>query len=503
MITRPSITEMFEGLVRNLEVAARDGIGDANAFATPLLTVLDRLHLEWASWQGLLEEDNRDMRETLAKLGVALPTLQDDSPEDRNRRLKQSLVEAIEALDLPAGPNAGAELRETDQLVLALLQRMLHREDRVAVAPPRVEPTSGNTASGGISLETLNAVLQQFLATEIPGAMDIRIEDLQRLAGGASREAWIFDVRWRDKDRACFEPCILMREPVSSVLVSDSANEAIDGTRRTTANEIRVIQAMGNAGLPVPEILWSDISGSWLERPFSIARRLPGTADVADILGTPAAADMLDQFIRLLGRIHQLDPAATGVEFLGTPTAATCAMQQVAQFEGNFDAQRLEPFPAISYMVRWLKKNIPKADRVCIIHGDYRLGNFMYEDGSIIAVLDWEQVHIGDPVEEIAFMYWRLWSLEPVCPLEAFVSRYEATTGTRVDRDALAYYRVFIEFKMLVVLLTGLNSYFATPERQLHYGGGLTTKMIRDAELRVIEELIRGGPSVAFDAYSG
>jgi hypothetical protein len=56
---------------------------------------------------------------------------------------------------------------------------------------------------------------------------------------------------------------------------------------------------------------------------------------------------------------------------------------------------------------------------------------------------------------------------------------------------------------MLVVLLTGLNSYFATPERQLHYGGSLTTKLIRDAELRVIEEFVRGGPSVAFDAYNG
>ena len=68
-----------------------------------------------------------------------------------------------------------------------------------------------------------------------------------------------------------------------------------------------------------------------------------------------------------------------------------------------------------------------------------------------------------------------------------------------IDRQALAYYRVFIEFKMLVVLLTSLKSYFSTPEYALHYCSA--PKMIRDAQLRVIEELLRGGPTVAFDAY--
>jgi uncharacterized protein YktA (UPF0223 family) len=110
-------------------------------------------------------------------------------------------------------------------------------------------------------------------------------------------------------------------------------------------------------------------------------------------------------------------------------------------------------------------------------------------------------VHIGDPLEEIAFMYWSIWSLEALCPVEEFVQRYERALEGEVDREALAYYRVFIEFKMLVVLFTGLKSYFATPERQLHYGSAQTTEMIRDSQLRAIEALYQGGPTLAFDAY--
>jgi aminoglycoside phosphotransferase (APT) family kinase protein len=77
-------------------------------------------------------------------------------------------------------------------------------------------------------------------------------------------------------------------------------------------------------------------------------------------------------------------------------------------FEHGFNRQRLEDFPAITYMVRWLKKHQPVAARVSVIHGDFRLGNFMWDDNGIVAMLDWEQCHVGDPLEEIAFMYWPL-----------------------------------------------------------------------------------------------
>ena len=71
-----------------------------------------------------------------------------------------------------------------------------------------------------------------------------------------------------------------------------------------------------------------------------------------------------------------------------------------------------------------------------------------------------------------------------------------------MDRERLAYYRVFIEFKMLIVLLTGLRSFYATEERQLHYGSSVSTLLTREAQLRAMEELAGGGPCLSFDAYS-
>ncbi len=48
-----------------------------------------------------------------------------------------------------------------------------------------------------------------------------------------------------------------------------------------------------------------------------------------------------------------------------------------------------------------LFENIPKQQRVCIVHGDYRLDNVRVNNGSVAAVLDWELCTIGDPLADL------------------------------------------------------------------------------------------------------
>ena len=515
MITRPSVAELTTGLIRNFEKLAQQQGAGVQQLMVPALAVLDRVQQEWPSWQALLCADNADLRATLTELAVvALPPEQPAAAvashlagsavaalEEENRALKQALVDAIHVLDLPADAHSSTAAQAADAAVLALLQRMLWREASVPVPAPRSAATGGNPVNAGVALDALQRVLESFLADRLPHAQRLEIAELQPLAGGASREAWTFAVSWSDDLGQHHESCILMREPVASVLVSDSAADVIDGTRRTVAAEVRVLQAMQSAGLKVPVVLWFDVTGDWLERPFSIMRRLPGTADVSALLEGERSSAVMEQFVAHLAQLHAQDPRALGLEFLGQPQADEAALAQVLQFEKNFHAQCMEPFPATTYLIAWLKKHAPIASRVRVVHGDYRLGNFLYDADQIIAILDWEQVHIGDPVEEIAFMYWAVWTLEPLCSIESFIAQYEQASGSPVDRDTLAYYRMFIEFKMLVVLFTGLRSFYATDELQLHYGSAQTTEMIRDSQLRAIEALAQGGPTVAFDAY--
>ncbi len=255
---------------------------------------------------------------------------------------------------------------------------------------------------------------------------------------------------------------------------------------------------MEQQGIPVPHMLWVDPDGKWLERPFSVSRWIDGEADLTRLAAAPNLPAILDQYVDILARVHNLDPAAGGVDFLGSPTRQTAAGEQVELFASAFDKQRLEEFPGISYLIRWLRKSAPTTPRVSIVHGDFRLGNIMWDDTGILAMMDREQCHLGDPLEEIAFMYWPLWSLAALVPIREFVARYERASGIGVDDQALAYYRVFIELKMCVVLLTGIKSFYATPERQLAYGATPGFEMLRQCQLRVLDALAGGRPTVEF-----
>jgi aminoglycoside phosphotransferase (APT) family kinase protein len=529
MITKPSLSDLLEGVSKTAEEVLRPAMGDSPVadVITGILVVLDRVEAEWPSTTRHLADDNLDIEHTLRRIARTAPSaglagggmsaaltsdvhgdvangrehqLSAHELAEHNRRLKDALVWAMGALDLPARADDPPAVRHADLEVRQLLLRMLHREGAAhRTTPPRLNPLSRGTASlSSADLERMTSALHEFIGGEMPDARDIEIANFRSLAGGASREAFVFDVSWTTAGGTTTEKCVMLRQPVSSVLESDESETRMTGSRRLSQIEFKMIRLMEAQGIPVPHMLWVEPTGKWLERPFSVARWIEGEADLTKLAEAANLERILEQYIEILARIHNLDLHSAGVDFLGTPTAETAALEQVELFEHGFNRQRLEGFPAITYMVRWLKKHQPVASRVSVIHGDFRLGNFMWDDNGIVAMLDWEQCHVGDPLEEIAFMYWPLWTLEPLIPLTEFIRRYEEMSGITVDRDALAYYRVFIELKMAVVIMTGIKSFFATPERQLMYGAVTSFGLLRDTQLRVIEELLNDGPTFEF-----
>jgi aminoglycoside phosphotransferase (APT) family kinase protein len=510
MFTKPSLADLIEGITANAERHVLPALGatpEAQLLVDTLAT-LDRLAAEWSATSAHLAADNDDIRATLARIGRAATAPSADGHDvtdvaalaAENCRLKAALIATIDELDLPAPHDDPAAHHRADAEVRELLARILRREATAhPPTPPRHNPLSKAVASlPSDARESMTVALERFIAAELGDADDVRVTNLDSLAGGASREAFVFDVSWSSADGAVAERCVLLRQPVSSVLESDDSATSFTGSRRVPEIEFRMLRCMETAGVPVPHMLWLEPTGSVLERPFSVARLIDGDADHTKLFDAPHLDQVLEEYVTILAQVHTLDPAVVGVDFLGAPTPDTAASLQVEQFAQSARRQQLEELPALTYLIRWLRKNLPRAERVSVVHGDFRLGNFMYDDTGILAMLDWEQTHLGDPVEELAFMYWPLWSLEPLVPIEDFVRRYEAASGICVDPRTLAFYRAFIELKMSVVLLTGIRSFFATDERQLAYGSSAALQMLCQCQLRFIDELLHGGPTVRF-----
>jgi aminoglycoside phosphotransferase (APT) family kinase protein len=113
----------------------------------------------------------------------------------------------------------------------------------------------------------------------------------------------------------------------------------------------------------------------------------------------------------------------------------------------------LNPHPAIEWAFRWLDRQIERLEKPkrepCVVHGDFRIGNMLYDEDGLTAVLDWEGTHIGEPEEDISWLCTRVWrfgrnDLEAggIALREEWMRAYEQASGVTIERERLAAWEV-------------------------------------------------------------
>ncbi len=296
-----------------------------------------------------------------------------------------------------------------------------------------------------------------YLAHQMPQAGEIEVSGLWRIPGGASRETWSFDATWREGKALAGRGFILRRDPEASLLETERYVE------------FRVYEALKDSGVPVPDVYWLEEDPKWLERPFFVMGRLPGEASpqqlVAGVLDVDIEA-IAQQKVEILGRIHNLDWQALGLEFLGVPEAPDrCGDHEIDRWEKIMRQHALEPQPVLELALAWLRGRRPVAQRIALVHGDYRTGNFLVEKDRITGVLDWEMVHLGDPLEDVAWGCVRSWRwagdarVGGLMLRDEYYRRYEEASGFSVDREAVRFWEALGNFKWAIICLTGARSF--------------------------------------------
>jgi aminoglycoside phosphotransferase (APT) family kinase protein len=171
-----------------------------------------------------------------------------------------------------------------------------------------------------------------------------------------------------------------------------------------TRTEARLLREAARAGVPVPELIaWDAASGTILTRRVegdSIPRRILRRVEAQPHLGPRLAADCG----RALASIHQIP--TDGFTSLPDYRDPFCYANEL---EAGLDALP-SAMPSLRLGLRWLRRNAPEPpDRSAIVHGDFRNGNLLVSDAGLAAVLDWELAHLGDPMEDLAWLCLRTW----------------------------------------------------------------------------------------------
>ncbi|MBB4614725.1 phosphotransferase [Novosphingobium taihuense] len=250
-----------------------------------------------------------------------------------------------------------------------------------------------------------------------------RVTGLQRLSGGANMESWVF---------GCAEERFVLRRAPSA--------EWIAARPLDMAGEAELMRRAHAAGVHAPEVVAELAPNDALGIGF-IMRCLPGTADPEVALSSPP--NLADDLARAMAGIHALNPS--GLEFLPRLFPGD-GVEGLAQQFADAGGDR----PVIALGLAWLRANLPPPAPLVVVHGDFRIGNLMVENGRLSGVLDWELAHLGDGHEDLAYgcmTVWRFGRLDRqgfgLTDVASLARAYEAAGGEPFDAPRFRFWLVY------------------------------------------------------------
>ncbi len=206
----------------------------------------------------------------------------------------------------------------------------------------------------------------------------------------------------------------LVTPTASYVMRRKPAGQLVTGAHAID-REHRVISALGGVDFPVPRTFGycddDDVIGSAFYIMELVQGRSIWDTRFPDVPDADRAA-YFDAMNETIARLHTIDYKAIGLEDFGR--AGGYLERQVRRWTRTYrDGIAIAGANAdMDRLSAWLQAHIPRHQDTCLIHGDFRCDNMLFDphEPKVVAVLDWELSTLGDPLADFAFhaMVYRL-----------------------------------------------------------------------------------------------
>lgn len=269
------------------------------------------------------------------------------------------------------------------------------------------------------------------LAAAVETASGARIAAVRpRGGGGASREGAELDLVWPDGRSA-------------SAYMNYDVHKAGAGDDAAFLREAAILRALSGplagAGVRV-----ATYYASVPDQRALVCGLVPGKDRFGAITDTVQRDVVAQDVMAQLAALHRIDIAANPVDGMGpVEPAETLIRRRIAILREANNGKAWDPLIHLS--LNWLEANIP-ADMPApvIVHGDAGPGNFLYDGDRVTALLDWELVHYGDPMADLAMLCLRM-LFQGFVPLPQAFAAYEAAGGHKVDLARVRYWRLLFQ----------------------------------------------------------
>ena len=322
------------------------------------------------------------------------------------------------------------------------------------MAPSESSPSPSQHSSRGSAVPGQRAVrsaLERHLGKTFEGKVEI--DDLARKTSGFS---WI---TYSFVSRASSGPSrklILRVGPPNGLFAPYSV-----------LPQVYALQSLTGTRVPAPGLVSFDQEGAELGCPFFVCEHVEGEVPVpwaASKLDEAHRREIAGQFIAILGELHKLDWRQTQLVSLQDGGEERSEVRAIAGWRASLARPTARHYPLLDWGGRWLLENCPLPPRRTVVHGDYRIGNFLERDRRITAILDWELVHLGDPHEDLA------WALMPtfnakskklygVVEREEVIDRYQSASGVTISSKSLAFYEAFALYQAAAIQMRAVRAF--------------------------------------------
>ena len=263
------------------------------------------------------------------------------------------------------------------------------------------------------------------------------------------REGWLVDVERGDgSPRPLFVRVARSGDPINSP--------------ETLIKEADLAGVLDAAGVRVARLV-----GLSRERQLAAYERLPGRSDITEVDAHQQQQIYL-RFLDELARLHCIDiDSLPLVDWHRPASARECALAGLDPLKANYDASVARASstavvnPLVDYGLRWLRDHAPThLDRLSLVHGDAGTPNFLYDNGEITGIIDWEWARFGDPMEDLGNATLHA-VFHPSGEWSELLAHYEQASGIPVDVDRVAYWRAHLAVRSVVALGTATATWDA------------------------------------------
>lgn len=283
----------------------------------------------------------------------------------------------------------------------------------------------------------LDAAVRRAAAEVEPGG---RLVGAHELTGGVSADVVALDVESADGARR-------------RVVFRSHRGDA-EHAYRLARKELHLLDALHRRGLAVPATIRA-VGADRDAVPWFVMAWIDGTPTVA----ARELPDALAQMARFLVQVHAVDPATLGVaelEPIEDPVASI--------------GEYLPPTPAgakVRAAVGAGALTAGLAARTVVLHGDYWPGNVLWRDGRLLAVVDWEDACVGDPLADLATARVELECRYGTDAMERFTAEYLALqdeVGAPVAVGALPTWDLYAS----AAALSAMHAWGLDPAEEAH-----------------------------------